>query len=149
MRPHSHTYASHIDILFRITIHQEYTSQQVSAILIQASFRMLVAVKKRRQLSTMCRAESILNLEKGGVLAIQDRWRQFLNRRRISEDMIVSERIIFENRAATAIVSVITIIQTTSCVVFIVLCNITCPTSTQIASALSFSNPASVDTEIS
>jgi hypothetical protein len=97
----------------------------------------------------MYRAESILNLEKGGVLAIQDRWRQFLNRRRISEDMIVSERIIFENRAATAIVSVITIIQTTSCVVFIVLYNITCPTSTQIASALSFSNPASVDTEIS
>jgi hypothetical protein len=149
MRPHSHAYASYIDILFRITIHQEYTSQQVSAILIQASFRMLVAVKKRRQLSTMYRAESILNLEKGGVLAIQDRWRQFLNRRRISEDMIVSERIIFENRAATAIVSVITIIQTTSCVVFIVLYNITCPTSTQIASALSFSNPASVDTEIS
>lgn len=97
----------------------------------------------------MCRAESILNLEEGGVLAIQDRWRQFLNRRRISEDMIVSERIIFENRAAMAIVSVITIIQTTTCVVFIVLYNITCPTSTQIASALSFSNLASVDTEIS
>jgi hypothetical protein len=148
MRPHSHSYAFHIDILFRITIHQEYTSQKVSAIIIQASFRMLMAIKKRRQLSAMCRAESIANLEKGGVLAIQAQWRQFLNWRRISEDMIVSGRIILENNAATAIVSEITIIQTH--LVLSLLCYIIiCSTCTHIASALSFSNPASVDTEVS
>ena len=148
MRPHSHSYAFHIDILFRITIHLEYTSQKVSAIIIQASFRMLMAIKKRRQLSAMCRAESIANLEKGGVLAIQAQWRQFLNWRRISEDMIVSERIILENNAATAIVSEITIIQTH--LVLSLLCYIIiCSTCTHIASALSFSNPASVDTEVS
>jgi hypothetical protein len=109
--------------------------------------RMLVAVKKRRHLSAMFRAGSIANLEKAGVLAIQDRWRQFLNRRRFAEDMIDRERIILENKAATAIVSEVMIIQTSTCVVFIVLYNITCSTCTQIASALSFSNPPSVDIE--
>ena len=96
----------------------------------------------------MCRAESIANLEKGGVLAIQAQWRQFLNWRRISEDMIVSGRIILENNAATAIVSEITIIQTH--LVLSLLCYIIiCSTCTHIAAAISFSNPASVDTEVS
>ena len=89
----------------------DYAIVILAVISIQSFIRMCSALKKRGQLSVLFRAESLMNLEKGGVLAIQERWKEFSGRKRI-----VSERIILENKAATAIVSEMLIIHTTPCV---------------------------------
>lgn len=118
----------------------DYAIVILAVISIQSFIRMCSALKKRGQLSVLLRAESLMNLEKGGVLAIQERWKEFSGRKRI-----VSERIILENKAATAIVSEMLIIHTTPCVTLS--CFLIHPIL--LVRAFSFSNLASVGTETS
>ena len=137
-----------LQFYFKITFNpREYIAQQVSAIRIQCMYRMVAAAKKMRKLSAISGAERIVSAEKESLLTIQYRWRRSLNRKRIEEYRIISERIILENSAATAIVSESFIIKTALCFVFILLYNNPCSSCAHIATALTLSNHASVVTE--